>query len=247
MLGVAITGRLKMSFTRMLLVVLVAALYGCAGGGHSVKRPNFSPIISEPETVYFPEPNVENAVEIGENMVSKAYRNVYQAIKTSSEVRIVRYRGDSEATEIRVPQGTHKAILSDSEGVFYSKDDRNARTVAGIYVPNNDSQKTEVFFLATNTGQPINYDMPGVQFVRTTTEEWAEDSFKRELVYAGISGSTLSIIYREFKDDIARPAFSQELKYDLSQGKEIGYKGARFEVLKATNTSIRYKVRRQLD
>ena len=46
---------------------------------------------------------------------------------------------------------------------------------------------------------------------------------------------------------MARPAFTQELKYDLGEGKVIGFKGARFEVLSATNVGIRYKVLRHLD
>jgi hypothetical protein len=46
---------------------------------------------------------------------------------------------------------------------------------------------------------------------------------------------------------MARPAFSQELKYDLAQGTAIGYKGARFEVIRANNTGISYKVLKSLD
>ena len=46
---------------------------------------------------------------------------------------------------------------------------------------------------------------------------------------------------------MARPAFSQELKYDLGEGQVIGFKGARFEVVKATNLGITYRVLRHLD
>ena len=55
------------------------------------------------------------------------------------------------------------------------------------------------------------------------------------------------ILYREFFDNIARPAFSQEYKYDLSKGTSIGYRGARFEIIKATNTELVYKVIKALD
>jgi hypothetical protein len=57
-----------------------------------------------------------------------------------------------------------------------------------------------------------------------------------------VSQNTLTLVYREFKDNLARPAFTQELKYDLSQNRIIGYKGARFEVVDAGNTMITYKV-----
>jgi hypothetical protein len=49
-------------------------------------------------------------------------------------------------------------------------------------------------------------------------------------------------LYREYARDTARPAFSQEVEYDLSEGNVIGFKGARVEVLEATNFFTRYKV-----
>lgn len=76
---------------------------------------------------------------------------------------------------------------------------------------------------------------------------WQEGDFRRELIYSGISQGTVTITYKEFKDDFARPAFSQELRYDLNQGREVGFRGARFEILEATNSMIRYRVLKPLD
>lgn len=72
------------------------------------------------------------------------------------------------------------------------------------------------------------------------------DNFRREIVYSGVSKGTVSLLYREYSGNMARPAFSQDLTYDLSEGDEIGFRGARFKVLKATNTSIRYVVLKPL-
>ena len=69
-----------------------------------------------------------------------------------------------------------------------------------------------------------------------------DSPFKRALVYAGTSQSTLNVSYRELLNDMARPAFTQELRYDAAKGAVIGYKGARFEVLEAGNTTIKYRV-----
>jgi hypothetical protein len=71
--------------------------------------------------------------------------------------------------------------------------------------------------------------------------------FTREVIYTGVSQNTVFILYREFITDIARPAFSQELKYDLSQGDIIGFKEARFKIIKATNTNIKYIVLKHLN
>lgn len=76
---------------------------------------------------------------------------------------------------------------------------------------------------------------------------WQEGDFRRELIYSGISQGTVTITYKEFKDDLARPAFSQELRYDLNQSREVGFRGARFEILEATNSMIRYRVLKPLD
>lgn len=75
---------------------------------------------------------------------------------------------------------------------------------------------------------------------RVTVE--ASDSVKRELLYDGKSGTTLHLSYREFVKDLARPAFTQELSYDIRDDRIIGFKGARVEVIDANNTSLRYRV-----
>lgn len=73
------------------------------------------------------------------------------------------------------------------------------------------------------------------------------DSFQRELVYSGVAKGVVTILYREFNGDMARPAFSQELHFDLGEGNEIGYKGARFQVIKANNVGITYQVTKPLE
>ena len=73
------------------------------------------------------------------------------------------------------------------------------------------------------------------------------ESFQRELVYSGVAKGVITILYREFASGIARPAFSQEVRFDLSEGSEIGYKGARFKVLRANNLGITYTITKGLD
>lgn len=76
--------------------------------------------------------------------------------------------------------------------------------------------------------------------------KYGDNSLKRELVYSGVSQGTITLLYREFKNDFARPAFSQELRYDLKEGDEIGYKGARFKVKRANNLGIKFSVIKHL-
>jgi hypothetical protein len=69
-----------------------------------------------------------------------------------------------------------------------------------------------------------------------------EGAFRAEMLYSGLTGSTLRATYREFKDDFARPAFFQELQYELSESRTISYKSIRIEVLDATNMRLEYRV-----
>lgn len=68
------------------------------------------------------------------------------------------------------------------------------------------------------------------------------DELKKQLIYTGTSKGVISVTYREFKNDMARPAFTQDLKFDLSEGKTIGFKGSRFNIIEANNTEIVYEV-----
>ncbi len=73
------------------------------------------------------------------------------------------------------------------------------------------------------------------------------DSFQQTLLYNGTVGDKINIGYREFSNSLARPAFNNDVEYDLSESKTIGYKGARIEVFEANNESIKYRVIRNFN
>lgn len=68
------------------------------------------------------------------------------------------------------------------------------------------------------------------------------NSFQQTLIYNGRVGDKINIGYREFSNNTARPAFNNDVEYDLSSSSTIGYKGAFIEVIKADNSSITYKL-----
>lgn len=67
-------------------------------------------------------------------------------------------------------------------------------------------------------------------------------SFKAELLYSGITGTTIIISYREYIDKMARSAFYQELRYDLEQSDEITFRTLKMKIIKANNQNITFKV-----
>jgi hypothetical protein len=64
-------------------------------------------------------------------------------------------------------------------------------------------------------------------------------SFVRtELIYSGISGSTIEIGYREYRGGLAAPAFYQSAKYDLAASREISFQNFRLRIDSADNNGM---------
>jgi hypothetical protein len=72
--------------------------------------------------------------------------------------------------------------------------------------------------------------------------EMLPNSFQQELIYNGRSGDTLKFLYREISDNYLRNAFTQDVQYDLRDGKILGFKGARIEIIEANNRFLKYRV-----
>lgn len=72
-------------------------------------------------------------------------------------------------------------------------------------------------------------------------------SSKRELVYLGQSGETLRFKYREYYDNLVRAAFSNDLTYNIADDNVIGFRGARIEIVDASNIELTYRIRRHME
>ncbi len=69
------------------------------------------------------------------------------------------------------------------------------------------------------------------------------DSKKMELLYQGFASKTVKLSYREYINDMARPAFFQDASYEIeSFPSEISFKGLRLRLLSAGNSGIEYMV-----
>jgi hypothetical protein len=84
---------------------------------------------------------------------------------------------------------------------------------------------------------PVPYD---VKVTETAVE--GQDDFYVDVLYQGMSKGEVKISYREFSHGIARPAFTQDVSYELEADGTaiIGFKGMRIKVLKATGHDLRY-------
>lgn len=67
-------------------------------------------------------------------------------------------------------------------------------------------------------------------------------SFIATLTYSGKQGPTLKIFYREESNGYARPAFTQELTYDISSDSTLTFRNTRIQVIEATNSLVKFVV-----
>jgi hypothetical protein len=70
----------------------------------------------------------------------------------------------------------------------------------------------------------------------------SDNAFQQTLIYNGRVGDKINIGYREFYGSTARPAFNNNVEYDLATSDTIAYRGATLKIIKADNSSITYEV-----
>lgn len=135
--------------------------------------------------------------------------------------------------------------------LYYNKENINKNSRSGetyyfgIAVSKKNSS-TILPFVNSTTGPMGQLTTKSITGFKTKEDIFigndCSDCFKQEFIYNGKVGSSLKFIYREYINDMARPAFNQDLQYDLNESNVIGFKGLRIEVIKATNTNIQYKI-----
>ena len=237
-----------------MLVAANLVLGGCAATVQPSQR-----YVAQAQMVNFPAVGLEAEAEIGQTLVSKANVLRTPAIMIENDVSELisqSLTNNRWSGTIIIPRGKLIKDSENADGTFYkSRGAARYATAAGnlpmpvgVFVPNDSRAPAVSFVFHTAIGATgYEFGKTAVAYTKTVDEAWSKDSFKSELIYGGLSQKTISISYREFSDGTARPAFSQELKYDLNDSDMIGFRGARFQVIKATNTSIRYKMIKPLD
>jgi hypothetical protein len=238
------------SYYSSVLIIAVLALSGCTTTSKNLIR-TYTPTYHAPAISEFPSLGEVKTVEVGESLVSKEQQTTVPSIDLEQVIEHSVNNLGRTAVVTALP-GRYVERGKDPFGKYYEaapgKMLENGKPMArfGIYVTDSDPQLTEIYALSSSSA-PLSYPRPGIPFKKSSHHTRDELSFRRELVYTGVSQTVVSIMYREFKDDTARPAFSQDLKYDLAESKIVGYRGARFEIIRATNQGLTYKTLKQLD
>ena len=208
-------------------------LYGCAS-------PTFN-YISPVTQISFPKIGTETTVNVGDTLVSQGSFSEHDAIQVNERIDLGLLKpytitkgiflkfgesGDIEYFSINngfEGGGTiEKSLLADPPKAIQAYKSENK--ICGISVFN-------AYICATDGS-----------YTRTKRPAAATNSFQQSIIYSGKVGTRIKFGYREFSGNTARPAFNNDVDYDLAESKIVGYKGARIEIIEATNESIRYRL-----
>ena len=177
--------------------------------------------------------------EIGTSMIEKGTLHVYEALKIDYYPKKEKYLGKV----INIDEGDILLLSKiDKKGkVFFDKNGiLDAPQYQGILIANDDYDNPKLF-THNPTLHPLSRKIE-LKVTKTEQKIICDECLKQQFIYNGKSGNIIKFTYREFINDLARPAFTQELQYDLTDGNIIGFKGLRIEVFKTSNIEIEYKI-----
>lgn len=222
---------------KILLAGLIGfALVGCV----SDIKYNYVPEVTQKS---YPDLNVVTTTYIGDDMVRQGNVKTMDVISFPVTTQVNKFWNS-----YIIDAGDYPKLGEDNKYLFFAAKSVNGNSIVksfdipaapiGIRV-SKDSSKNEVCMsFSTGTDFCENHK----QFTYKKVSVTNQDGFQQTLIYNGKVGNKINIGYREYNDDMARPAFSNNAEYDLSRSTVIRYKGAVIEVLQATNQHIKYKV-----
>lgn len=136
-------------------------------------------------------------------------------------------KSDAVIGDHRLPKGRYAWYGENRKGVWFSGSGQD------FYMRNADGQ---LCVEAIDACAQADYEL------EKRLSNLSPESFQQTLLYNGRIGNRVTLAYREFTNDMARPAYSNEVDYDLSESMIVGYRGAKLEIIEATNTEITYRV-----
>ena len=217
--------------------LLVGTLVACAAPTY-----NYVPSV---QNVSRPPLNIVSTAGVGEQMLVQGRFEEREALRLERDVRVgalgsytftaghyIRVGGDNDVgfyNESSVPGSgrVQQGVLADPFQVI--EFNRSTNQICGVTVLN---------LKTCRRADGVVIEQIAVQ---------SDNSFQQTLIYSGRIGSKINVGYREFSANVARPAFNNDVEYDLSESTTIGYMGAEIEVIEANNQLIRYRVVRNFN
>ena len=196
---------------------------GCASTG--------MPIASDLQILDYPKVGTITSANIGDTIIVKGVLRTFPTITTHEPLRALAYGADPHV----IPAQTFVLSGMTSEFLIY----RGAKHSLCEPVTGDSWKAAPVTAIEGACAFPVKSD---VHVEKGKVQDIKAPNFRQELIYNGKSGTEIKFLYRELSNDMMRPAFTQELQYDLSESNIVGFKEVRIEIVAATNTDIQYKL-----
>ena len=225
------------TFTYALVLILISSFIASCSGTKMVKQTR--------KSISIPTLNTICNSELGETLIDKGFITSAPAIEVPDDVSFSTMT--IPPLNYTLGAGSYAALRENSTYTFFHP---TAETIVhnapldigvGYRMKKSDGSLDGFRSMGPNFYEvnPID-EIPVVK--HGTAQALNKPSFRQQLIYNGKSGDSLKFLYREFSNSYARAPFSQEIQYDLKESSIIGFKGARIDVIEATNRQIKYKV-----
>lgn len=224
---------MKSTKSYFLLFVFAIVLAGCA----AVPPSTFTPVEPTKQIKTYPEVQQQWTGDLGETLVSKTILNVVEGIEILEEIVW-------EVSNVKYtipPQKLQKTGNFENGNMNFARPEAKVEgTNMCPFLSMYFTLEKKYYFWECVWGRQLTIDS---SLIKQAELEWEEPlAFEQQLIYNGRVDNNLRFVYREFNNEMARSAFTQEVQYDLQESNIIGFKNVRIEVIEATNSSITYKV-----
>ena len=215
----------------LLATVIALSLAGCG-------TPMLMNYIGDVENIKIPNLNQTVTANLGDNLLDQGYILTSDAIRVTAPVDIGSVFGYQIQPSIfpKTGEDDNYEYFLLNVGAGQIQVDALADAPSSITVRKSDKN----ICVSTVFGQKSCAEGA---YTRTSITKVDVANYRQTLIYNGSTGdSVIRVGYREYSENMARPAFSNEITYDLSDSRIVGYMNARLEILDVSNTEINYRV-----
>ncbi len=213
------------------------------------------PVLAACATTESVEPRIElvdrppiqatSQVEVGQAILEKGKLSTFDGLRLKNQLTwgdgLILRKFTIEPGQLRagLKDETYTYFFSDRMRFYDALKGTMPYDEGGLCTMTDDPSHVRLFVEAGRCSINPNAK-PDIEPVRITDE--GAQHFRQELIYTGRSGETVKFLYREFSGERSEMPLSQDVQYDLKDGNVVGFKGARIEILEATNTKLAYRV-----
>ncbi|MDN4058066.1 hypothetical protein QPK31_07460 [Massilia sp. YIM B02769] len=177
----------------------------------------------------FPAVGTTSTAEVGEELIEQGDAAIVDALILRNDVTM----GD-----MTFKQGTYPLAVSTDDHQLFNR--------VNVLRRNKLSSRGKLFLFARNGSSKQLCASRSVcaeaDFSLGQTTAFSRARPRQVLVYNGKIADKVTLGYREFIKSAGKATSSNDVSYDLTESTSLSYKGARIEVISATNTDITYRV-----